>query len=422
MEQRPNLRDVWRNRPIVALAACQVVESFATWGSTTLLLAALALAWGGTAALGVVCAMTVLPHIALGPIAGSLLDRVCRRNTLIVTNVARGVVLFSMLLYVGSTVSLYLAALALAVGQLAGLVARGALVQSLVKRDELQVANSALNGATTIGRIIGPPVMGMVLDSAGVATAYVVLGLAFLAAGLAMLVVPRVHVAPAKARLVERSLDGLRHSFTSPLPRMLIISSFVFLLGGGLLNLLELLLATDVLNSGATGYGFMLSLYSVGSLVGAMLAARVKGSRSLASVLTGSVTMGLFVAMLAWARNLPLALILVACAGAAETLRTISTVSLFQAWTPEDKITWTLGMYAAISAGGMATAYLAGPAVLQRLAVGPALLVAGTIITASALVAVTLKRGVPTGLSAPRLTGAPGSADKAGATCLGEEH
>lgn len=389
-------RNIWRNRPIMVLWACLVLESFALWGANGPLFVTLAVQWsGGPLAAGVVFALSVAPHIILGPVAGSLLDHVCRRNALLVTNLARGAVVLALLLCVGSTTGLYLATLALATSQLVALVARGTLVQALVEREQLQAANGALNSASAIGRIVGPSILGAVLDRFGASAAYLVVAVPFFVVTLMLLAVPRVRIMPSSARILERTLDGVRHSFTTPLPRMIIVSTFVFLIGGATLNVLELLLATDVLRAGATGFGLMLSLYCCGGLVGGLASTRVRGSRSFASYVVNALLMGAFTLALFAARSLPMALALLTCAGMAEAARQVASSSLFQAWTSRDKLARVLGTHAAASAAGMAAAYLTAPAVARLLGVRPSLVLAGAIIMASALVAVALGRRLP---------------------------
>jgi MFS family permease len=404
MEPQPtSQRSVWRDRTLIILSASLVTESLALWGANGPLFAMLAMEWSGSPmGAGIILTMTVLPHVFLGPLTGSFLDRACRRNTLLFLNLTRAAVVLGLMLFVGNAGILYVASLALAVSQLLGLVARGSLVPALVDRDQLQAANGMLNGASTLGRVLGPAVMGAALDSGGPRYAYIAVAAPFLLASLMLLFVPRVRIPRSAEQFLRRTMDGVRHTFRTPLTRLLVLATVPFLVGGAMLNLLELLLASDVLRAGATGYGAMLSMWSCGSLVGALGAAAVRRGGSFASFVAGAIAMGAFTGALYWADNLPFALAMMASGGVAEAFRSISATSMFQAWTPKEKLPHVLGVYAAVGAASMVCAYLVESAIVDFLGIRPAFLLAAALVGGSALLAMALGRGLPEGMAWPK--------------------
>lgn len=229
-------------------------------------------------AMGVTMALQFAPPLVLVGVTGWVADRFDRRHLLMLTQ--------SVLLVLGVAIGILLLAgvmtlwimygFALALGIVAAFdnPARQAFVSDLVARENASNA-VALNAASFNGaRMIGPAVAGLVIVAVGTGWVFVINAFTFLAmiAALALIrtreLIPRVK-APGASRLA----DGFR--YVAKRPDLIITFSMVFLVGAFGMNF-PIFASTMAIEFGeqADGYGLLSSILAIGSLAGALLAAR----------------------------------------------------------------------------------------------------------------------------------------------------
>ena len=125
--------------------------------------------------LGIALAMTALPNVLLGPLAGALVDRWDRRVTMIVCDILRaGLVLLVPLVIGISMWMVYAVAFAVATIGLLFRPAKNAVVPAIVDEDQLVTANSASSINETMADLIGYPIAAAI-----VATLAGIIGAAF---------------------------------------------------------------------------------------------------------------------------------------------------------------------------------------------------------------------------------------------------
>src|SRR5215212_6920564 len=146
---------------------------------------------GSTLATAVMVAAELLPRLLFGSVAGVFVDRWDRKNVMILTSVAQGLVILPLLLvrsvesiWIVYLVSFLQTTLAMFFGP-----AENALLPLLVREEELLAANSlnALNN--NIARIIGPPIGGVILAAAGLSGVVLFDSVTFLVAGVMLLAI-----------------------------------------------------------------------------------------------------------------------------------------------------------------------------------------------------------------------------------------
>ena len=164
---------------------------------------------------------------------------------------------------------------------------RQSLVVELAGRDDLPQAIALNSSGFNLARIVGPALAALVIAKLGIAWAFALNALSYLAVLVGLF---RVRLSPWRpsAQLV-RPLDGIRESFTymrdTPLVASLMKLVTVYsVLGVPYLTLMPVF-ARNRLGLGAGGYGLLLACVGIGGLVGALaLAARSgaqPGSRTL---------------------------------------------------------------------------------------------------------------------------------------------
>lgn len=238
---------------------------------------------GDAGAMGITMALQFAPPLLLVPITGWVADRFDRRHLIMATQGALLLLAISLgvLILNGAMTLPLMFGFALALGVVTAFdnPARQAFVSDIVARENASNA-VALNAASfNTARLIGPAVAGVLIVIVGSGWVFLANALTFTAMLVALLLirphelVPRAHHASS-----SRLADGFR--YVGGRPDLLVIFAMVFLLGAFGLNF-PIFASTMALEfgQGADGFGLLSSVLAIGSLTGALLAARRERAR-----------------------------------------------------------------------------------------------------------------------------------------------
>ncbi len=230
------------------------------------------------AAMGVTMALQFGPPLVLVGVTGWVADRFDRRRLLMVT---QGLLLLlglaiGFLIFTGVMTLPIMYGFALALGTVAAFdnPARQAFVSDLVTRENASNA-VALNAASFNGaRMIGPAVAGVVIVAVGTGWVFVVNAVTFIAMLAALVLIRGSELVPrAKGSGSGRLADGFR--YVARRPDLIVTFAMVFIVGAFGMNF-PIFASTMALEFGqnADGFGLLSSILAIGSLAGALLAAR----------------------------------------------------------------------------------------------------------------------------------------------------
>jgi len=230
------------------------------------------------AAMGVTMALQFGPPLVLVGVTGWVADRFDRRKLLMLTQgslmilgLAIGVLILS-----GAMTLPIMFGFALALGVVAAFdnPSRQAFVSDLVSRENASNA-VALNAASFNGaRMIGPAVAGVVIVAVGTGWVFLVNAVTFLAMIGALLLIRGDQLIPrVKNSGAARLADGFR--YVRRRPDLIVTFAMVFLVGAFGMNF-PIYASTMAIEFGqdADGFGLLSSILAIGSLTGALLAAR----------------------------------------------------------------------------------------------------------------------------------------------------
>jgi MFS family permease len=302
-DDRPDLHvRLFGSHQFFRLWLAQVVASLGDWvGFAAIAFKAQGLGGDGSreAAIGIVMTARILPGFFLAPVAGILADRWDRKKVMVGTNLGRAVVV-AALPFVTNVFQLVVASLLLESLTLLWSPAKEASVPNLVPQQHLSTANSlslvAAYGTFPLGSAVfalmatlsealeGLDEGGIVqTDQASLAFAFQALCFVVSAMMISTLVLPRQARAEVQApaddaprfsmrETYDQFRDGWRVVQVNPTVRAVYVGLATGLIGGGMLVPLGSLFSEEVLNAGASGYGwFITSLgFGVASGVGAL--------------------------------------------------------------------------------------------------------------------------------------------------------
>lgn len=236
-------------------------------------------------ALGITTGLQFLPVLLLSPYAGVIADRFPKRRLLQLTQLtmAAASLLLAVLAVTGvvQTWHVYVIAFAFGIGSAFDAPARQSFVSEMVGPDELTNAVGLNSAAFNVARIMGPGLAGLMIGALGggvEATGWVI---AINAASYAAVIwqLQRMdpgllHTAELRPRTPGMLVEGVRYVRSQP--KMVMILIMVFFAGtfGMNFQITSALMATQVFGKGAGEFGILGSAMAVGSLTGALLAAR----------------------------------------------------------------------------------------------------------------------------------------------------
>jgi MFS family permease len=267
-------------------AAGSVVSNTGTWMQRVAQdWLVLLLATNSAAALGTITGLQFLPFLLLSPVAGLVADRMPKRRLLQITNVGMAVpaIVLGLLAITGLAElwHVYVLALVLGVASAFDAPARQSFVSEIVSADDLTNAVGLNSASFNVARLVGPAVAGLsiaALGSGQVATGWVILlnGLSYAAPILTLRRLDGRALTTPQPTGREPGAIRAGVAYVRNRPDLVLIMSVVFFVGTFGLNfqMTSALMATEVFDKGPTEYGLLGTFLAVGSLTGALLAAR----------------------------------------------------------------------------------------------------------------------------------------------------
>jgi MFS family permease len=259
-------------------------------------------------AMGVVMALQFGPHLLLLPLTGFAADHLDRRKLLIGTQAAMGALAFGLgILTITGLVQLWhVYAFAFLLGCVTAFdsPARHTFVAELVGEADLSNAVALNSTSFNAARMIGPAIAGTLIAAVGSGWVFLINAASFVAVlgSLALLRVGELHIQTRAVRTRGSFLEGFRYVWKRPDLKAILL--MLFLIGTFGLNF-QIFISTmsvTVFHAGASQYGFLMSIMAIGTIAGALLAARREQPR-FALLLVGAAIFGAGCALAAMAPN-----------------------------------------------------------------------------------------------------------------------
>lgn len=318
----------------------------------------LELTHGSATALGVTTALQFLPQLLFGLWGGMLADRYAKRPLLIVAQCLMGVLALTMgvLTLTGHAQVWHVYVMAFTLGLILciEIPTRQAFVVEMVGRRDLSNAIALNSSSFNLARVVGPALAGVLIFAlGGTGPIFLVNSLSFLAVlgGLALMRTSELTTPDLVPRAKGQLREGLRYVLHQPdllMPILLVASVSLWAQS---FSMSIALMARGTFGAGASSFGLASSMFAVGALGGALMAARrVRPSRRL--LIGGAISFGLFQIATGLAPWYPVYLLLLVPAGIALiSVNTAANTSVQLAASPEMRGRVT-GIYVLVFTGG----------------------------------------------------------------------
>ena len=231
-------------------------------------------------AVGITMALQLGPQLLLVPVSGWVADRFDRRKLLIATQVTMAVLGAALGIMVVAGVAelwhVYAFALALGITSALDAPARQAFVSELVSEKNLPNAVALNSASVNAARLIGPAVAGLLTVAVGAGWVFLINAGTFAATLVSLAVLRRgeLRVAPRAPRGKGQLADGFR--YVARRPDILAVMAVIFIVSTFGMNfpIFSSTMASVEFHHGAGEFGILSSVLAIGSVTGALLAAR----------------------------------------------------------------------------------------------------------------------------------------------------
>jgi MFS family permease len=318
-------------------ASGAIVSNIGTWMQRTAQdwLVLTELTHHNATSVGIVMSLQFGPQMLLLPLTGYAADHFNRRKLLFATQAAMGTLALGLgILTVTGLVQLW------QVYVFAGLLgcvtafdspARQTFVSDLVGEADLSNAVALNSTSFNAARMIGPAVAGLLIASVGTGWVFLINALSFVAVlfSLRTLRLSELNLKPRATRTRGSFVEGFKYVWTRPDLKAALL--MLFLIGTFGLNFPIFIstMSVTAFHAGASQYGVLSSTMAIGSVTGALLAAR-RAKPRMAILLGAAAIFGVSCTVAALMPNYVLfGLALVVVGAATQTFNT-STNSLVQ--------------------------------------------------------------------------------------------
>jgi MFS family permease len=381
------LREVVRDPSLRRLQSAWAASITAEW-LYLIGLAVYAYDVGGTAAVGLVAVVRMIPAAIAAPFIASVADRVRRERVLAGVEVLRACML------AGMGVAVWVDAPAAVVFGLASLVAivstvyrpaHAAVLPSLAPSLEaLTAANVSTSTIEAFGTLVGPACAGILLAVADDTVVFLVTAGVYL---LGAVLVSKIHTDPPPAAATEKAVtrdrpfDGFRALREERHPRLLVTMFAAQTLVRGSLNVLIVVAAINLLEIGAPGVGYLTSAIGVGGLIGSVVTLSLVGRSRLAVPFgVGIIVWGVPIAVIGLWPDPVVAVVALAVLGVGNAIVDVAGLTLLQRTVPERVLARVLGVLEGLIMGAVGVGALVAPLLTHNFGVATALVVTGLLL------------------------------------------
>ena len=402
------LRTALGSAPLRRLLLGFAASSVGMW-AFTILFALYAYAEGGATAVGVAALVRMLPCAFAAPSLAVLADRYSRRAVLLASTACQT----AALVLVAAAIALDAAfAIVLVLGGLFTIasapyrLAQGALIPRLADSPgEIAAANVALSGVDYAGFLVGSLLTGVLATTLGIDVSIAICGLPYLVCIFALTGLPHDE-RPEPLDSAERThalaeiAAGVRTIWGHPEMRLVNGIYALDMLVQGMIDVLIVLTAIEMLDLGESGVGWLNSAWGVGGLAGGLVALGLLGRGRLASgVAVGCVLAGLSLTLAGLVREPTAAIAVFIALGVGFALLESALLTLTQRAAPDDVLARVFGVQETLLVLGSALGGVLAAVLVEAAGLSAALVATGLVLPVTALILraslARLEAGVP---------------------------
>lgn len=336
------IREVLKLVPVRRLWAAQVVSVFGDFLAVFAVLSYVSFNLHASAAqVTMISVAFLIPFALMGPVAGVFVDRWNVKRTMIASDLIRAVLALA-LVFAASLGQIYAILFLLSAVSAFFVPAQTVTLRTIVPREGLLAANTLVQQAFQIMRIVSPALAGAMVGWFGASSCYYIDALSFIfsASMIATLLIAREPVKPPEGSHPLKSVlndlfAGLKFIFTHPTVSFVILAMAAGMFAVSCFGPLIAVYVRDELQANSLAFGIINSLIGVGMILGTLLINRFAKQVSKTHLtLWGLFTMAAFVVVLAAFKTIAAASVGMLGLGIGVIFVIVAAQTLMQGQTP----------------------------------------------------------------------------------------
>jgi MFS family permease len=349
---------------------------------------------GGTKEAGLVALVQLVPSILVAPAAAVAGDRLRRDRALALgyalQTAAIGLTGLAITMRLPASVVFVCAALEACALTLTPPVHNAALPGMSQTPQELTAANALSGTLGGFAVFVGPVITGVLVATIGIGSVFGVFA-ALLGLSAALVATARIRdpleERPSAATFTSAEVfEGLRELRREPTAALLVAMIGAEFVAVGMLDVLAVVLAVDILRMGPSGPGLMAGMAGVGALVGGGAAVALVGrSRLSPAVGIAILAVGVPLAFVGFAGAPIAAALLLIAAGIGKGVFDVGARTLMQRTVPDEVLARVFGLQEGLMMAGLAIGSISVPPLVGLLGDRGAFVAAGAFLPALGL-------------------------------------
>lgn len=327
----------------------------------------IALSWliyrmtGSPFLLGLVGFLNQAPSLLLTPFAGVLADRHSRRNMVLMTQslfMAQAAVL-TFLVMTGQIQVWHIMVLSACLGILFSFdipIRQSFTVEMIEDREDLGNAIALNSSMLNAARLLGPALAGILIMFIGEGVCFLLNTFSFIPVlwSLASMKLPRTPPVASSRHILVELKEGFRYAYDfAPIRWILILLGLVSMMGVPLQVLMPVF-ARDIFQGGPHTLGFLMGMFGLGALIGALtLAAKRNVLGLVRAIAWTAVFLGAMIVFFALSRNLAMSMVVLLLFGFGVMVNMAASNTVLQTLVDEDKRGRVMGLYTLAFMGTM---------------------------------------------------------------------
>jgi MFS family permease len=348
---------------------------------------------GSGVMMGIVGILETVPDFLFGLPAGALADRSDRRRILIATDLGRAfltaLIPLSVLLGLPTMTVILIVVGPINVLRVFFAAALNASVPALAGRDRLSAGSGYLEAVSGFAYVLGPAIAGILIGVVGPGPTLIIDAASFAVSAVFVLFVRRSLVPPREGvggRLGGEMIEGIRFAWRHAVLRPAIGFVATFNLATAAFVPAFTFFVMRERGADAGQLGFMLSIWAVGTIVGALLATRANSGRVGLRMLTGGGLFGICLALAGASSSAVVFGGLGFVVGAAYSTVAVAYVTIRAANTPDALLGRVVSVARMATVGVQPLGMLAGGLLIDSIGGGPTLVAMGVAAGVAATV------------------------------------
>ncbi|MDO8535583.1 MAG: MFS transporter [Candidatus Omnitrophota bacterium] len=289
-------REVLKDRNFLCLWVAQIISNF---GDRLTQMALVALVYqrapGSAIALAKLISFTIIPVFLIGPIAGAWVDRLNKRNVMVISDLLRGALILAIPFFImlHQILLVYLAVfLAFSLSRFF-IPSRMAIIPDIVSKDKLLVANTLADTTHMLGNVMGLVVAGMIVNIKSIGAIggfYIDAATFFVSASLIAMMVQRSFVKEVRedllvtkealSRSIRKSIfaeikEGVRYLKKYSQMHFIVYVFFILMAGLGAISCVVIVFIQESFGTATLDLGLIGMFLVGGLLLGTLLYGRL---------------------------------------------------------------------------------------------------------------------------------------------------